>query len=241
MTIAYADAVDRRDNTERIRWAVSLLLVLVFHFVTALWLLSREAPVEPNKPPPPAALLDLPPLPLPGTGGIPGAPTPPKPAVNQPAPPKPPVQEVKPALPPKPEPIPKLAVPLPVAPKPKPAVPQPQPPKATPLAPPQPPGYAAPILLDPIRVWQLRVRQRLQQFQVYPPEIKSGDIVPPVILRIEINRQGKILSYSIVRTSGYESLDAAALEMARRAKQFPPLPPELPGPKYEFMMTVRFY
>ena len=133
MSVAYVDQVDRRESTEVIRWSVSLLLVLVFHFVAALWLLSREAPVEANKPPPPAALLDLPPLPLPGAGTTPGAP-PAKPV--QPAPPKPvkpPVQEVKPVVPqpapPKPAPVPKVVQPPQPAPIPKFAVPLPEAPK----------------------------------------------------------------------------------------------------------------
>jgi len=242
MTIAFADPLDRQDNTDRIRWAVSLLLVLVFHFVAALLLLPREAAVAPNKPPPPAAFLDLAPLPLPGAGGAPGAPPPkpqaPKPNIDQPAPPKPPAREVKPLLPPAPARIPKLAVPLPMAPKPP--TPKPQPPKATPAPPLQPPGSAAPVRLDPVRAWQFGVMQRLEKFKKQSVAADFSGEQGVVGLRITIDRQGNILSASIARSSGYDSLDSQALSMARLAGWLPPLPAEIKGDLYWFVVTIEF-
>jgi periplasmic protein TonB len=253
MTIAFADTVDRQENKDFTRWGASLLLVLAFHVAVAWLLLPREAAVEPNKPPPPAALLDLPPLPPAGAGGKPGSPPPPKPAVQplappksavtQPVPPKPPVQQAKPPVPPPTSPIPKIAVPLPIAPKallPKPQPPKPQPPKTAAAPTPTPSGYASPVLLDPIRTWQLGVIERLQQSQYWPPDIRRGQFVSAVDLHFVIDRQGKILSCSIAISSGIPSVDAAALETARRAQRLPPLPASIPGATFAFTMTFRF-
>ncbi len=243
MTIASAESADRQDNSDLIRWAVSLLLVLVFHFVAALWLLSREAPVEPNKPPPPAALLDLPPLPLAGAGGPAGMPAPPKPKILEAPPPKPPAQEVKPIVPPQPEHPPKLTVPLPVPPKPLPPKTQPlrpQPPKAAP-EPSQPSGSAAPVTLDPVRAWQLGVIKQIEKFKNWPPEAVSNRLTGIVGLRIEIDRQGNILAYSLAASSGFPLLDAATLEMARKARHLPALPPEIPEQFYAFTLSVQWF
>ena len=266
MTIAYADSVDHQDNGDLIRWAVSLFLVLALHFVAALWLLSREAPVEPNKPPPPAAYLDLPPLPPPGAGITPGTPAPVKPAPIQPTPPKsvkPLVQEVKPivpppappqraevpkvALPPQPSPIPKFAVPLPEAPKqllpkPQPAKPQPAKPQpaATPEAPPSLTGSAPIVRLSAIGLWQAGVIARIEKFKAWPPEAVRYRLTGVVGLRIKIDRQGNILSYSLAGSTGYPLLDQATLEMARRAQRLPALPPEIPGEVHEFVLSVQW-
>jgi periplasmic protein TonB len=274
MTIAFADTVDRQENKDLIRWGASLLLVLVFHVAVAWLLLPREAPVEPSKPPPPAALLDLPPLPPAGAGGKPGSPPPPKPLVVQPAPPKPPVEEVKPPVPPAQEikppvppvppkppveevkppvppaqeikppvppvpPIPKFAVPLPVAP-PKPQPLKPLPPRTAPTPPPQATGSAAPLLLDPMRVWQLAAVQRLEKFKKQSVAASWNGEQGVVGLNISIDRQGNILFASIASSSGYSSLDNQALSMCRLARRLPPLPPEFKREQYSFGVTIEF-
>jgi protein TonB len=257
MTIAFADTVDRQENKDPIRWGASLLLVLVFHVAVAWLLLPREAAVEPNKPPPPAALLDLPPLPPAGAGGKPGSAPPPKPAVVQPAPPKPPAEEVKPPVPPAQEikppvppvpppheikppvpPIPKFAVPLPVAP-PKPQPLKPLPPR-TALVRPQPNGSAALVPLNSVRVWQLGVIEQVEKFKLWPPEAIRYRLRGEVGLRLEINRQGKILSYSLAYSSGVPLLDRATLDIARRMQRLPPLPPEIPGQTYPFVLSIQW-
>ncbi len=226
MTIAFADTVDRQENKDLIRWGASLLLVLVFHVAVAWLLLPREAPVEPNKPPPPAALLDLPPLPPAGAGGKPSSP------------PVPPAQEIKPPVPPVP-PIPKFAVPLPVAP-PKPQPLKPLPPRTAPTPPPQATGSAAPLLLDPMRVWQLAAVQRLEKFKKQSVAASWNGEQGVVGLNISIDRQGNILFASIASSSGYSSLDNQALSMCRLARRLPPLPPEFKREQYSFGVTIEF-
>ena len=76
MTTAFADGPSRPDNRELVIWGASLAGVLILHVVAALLVLHREAPIAPPKPPP-AAFLDLPPLPPAGAGGAAPVPQPP--------------------------------------------------------------------------------------------------------------------------------------------------------------------
>ncbi len=245
MTIASAEPADRQDNSDLIRWAVSLLLVLVFHFVAALWLLSREAPVQPNKPPPPAALLDLPPL---SNGPAPVAPVPTKPAVlppAQPAPPKPPARAVAPPKPPTQEtkppiatapPLPKIAVPLPAPAKPVP--PPARPPKAAPAPVAPPPGSGTPVYLDPMRVWQIAAMERLEKFKKQSVSATWHGEQGIVGLLITIDHQGNILNAAVANSSGYDTLDRQALTMCRLAARLPPLPAEFKQPRYSFGVSI---
>jgi periplasmic protein TonB len=264
MSVTFAERVDSEERTQLVQWGVSLLVVLAVHIGAAFWLLGKDTPMQPPKPPP-AAYLDLPPLPLPGAGGTPGTsvPKPPqtKPPVNpQPAPPitpkpaVPPVVPPQPSPPPQPVPVPKIAVPP--ASKPPVALPKPTPPKPPrpQVAAPKPPAPAAPadqnpltgsapiVRLSAVGVWQKSVIERLQKFQVYPPSIRPGQTVPAVDVAFVIDRQGKILSYAIAISSGIPSLDVAALEMVRRAQWLPPPPVQLTNgaETYSFQMTVRF-
>lgn len=265
MSVTFAERVDSEDRTQLLQWGISLLAVLAVHIGAAFWLLAKDTPIEPPKLPP-AAYLDLPPLPLPGAGGTPGTSVPRPaqtklPANSPPVPPATPKPVAPPVSPPEvnpqpePAPIPKIVVPPAAAPRAVlPKTPTPKPPKPQ-VAAPKPPAPVAPadqnpltgsapiVRLSAIGVWQAGVIERLQKFQVYPPSIRRGQIVYAVDVAFVIDRQGKILSYAIAIPSGIPSLDAAALEMVRRAQWLPPPPAELTGgaQTYSFQMTVRFF
>ena len=112
MSVTFAERVDSEERTQLLQWGISFLVVLAIHIGVAFWLLPKDTPAKPEKPPP-AAYLDLPPLPLPGAGGTPGA------SVPKPAQTKPPVNPA--AMPPA---VAKPVTPPTVSPPPK---PQPKP------------------------------------------------------------------------------------------------------------------
>lgn len=58
----------------------------------------------------------------------------------------------------------------------------------------------------------------------YPGEVKKEKQEGVVVVAFSINRQGKILSSSIRKSSGYALLDKAALATLQRASPFPPMP-----------------
>jgi periplasmic protein TonB len=269
MSVTFAERVDSEERTQLLQWGISLLAVLAVHIGVAFWLLPKDTPAKPDKPPP-AAFLDLPPLPLPGAGGAPGASVqkpaqtklPANPAPTPPAVPKPVLPPVLPSTPnpqPEPVPVPKIVVPPAAAPQavlPKPAPPKPPRPQAAQPQPPKPKVPATPtdqtpsltgsapiVRLSAVGAWKAGVIERLQKFQVYPPDIRRGQMVTAVDVAFVIDRQGKILSYALAISSGIPSLDAAALEMVRRAQWLPPPPEQLVGDsqRYRFQMTVRFF
>lgn len=59
-------------------------------------------------------------------------------------------------------------------------------------------------------------------------------------LRVEMDREGRVLNYEIVRSAGQQALDQAVEEMIRRADPLPPLPPEIGGERYSFTVPVIF-
>jgi protein TonB len=196
-----------------------------------------KPPAEEVKPPVPPAQEIKPPVP----------PVPPAQEIKPPVPPVPPAQEIKPPVPPVPPPheikppvppIPKFAVPLPVAP-PKPQPLKPLPPRTAPVRP-QPNGSAALVPLNSVRVWQLGVIEQVEKFKLWPPEAIRYRLRGEVGLRLEINRQGKILSYSLAYSSGVPLLDRATLDIARRMQRLPPLPPEIPGQTYPFVLSIQW-
>jgi protein TonB len=60
------------------------------------------------------------------------------------------------------------------------------------------------------------------------------------LLRFRMDRNGKVLSYSIERTSEHEVLDEAALAMIERAQPLPPLPDDVPGESIELIIPANF-
>jgi len=258
MTIVYTERVDSEEHTRVLQWGISLLLVVVLHFSVALWLLSRDTAVKPEKPPP-AAYLDLPPLsagPLPPLAvPVPPKVTPPapkiqpvpKPDAQPPAPPKaeaPPLPPIKPVVPtvvppkPAPAPVPKVAPPRPQVPKPAP--PQKTQPKAAPTPAPVAPGSATPLYVDPMRDWQIAAARRLEKFKKQSQAATWQGEEGVVGLQITIDRQGNILSAYVSNSSGYNTLDNQALTMCRLARHLPPLPADFKEPTYNFGVSIEF-
>lgn len=61
------------------------------------------------------------------------------------------------------------------------------------------------------------------------------------IVRLRLDRRGRVAYYAIDRSSGYQVIDQAALEMVRRAQPFPPPPANYPGEQLiEFLMPIQF-
>jgi protein TonB len=60
------------------------------------------------------------------------------------------------------------------------------------------------------------------------------------MVRFRMDRSGKVLSYSLVRSSGFDALDKEALAMIERAQPLPALPPEIPGDAKEIVLPAQF-
>ena len=214
------------------------------------------APPDPTPPPPPEPDLSqlLPPIPelpltppdIPAPEVVLPKPEPEKKKVEEPKPEKPkekPKKEKveKPKPKPKPEPDPEPEV----VQKPTQQTVQQQAAKAA--APVQPSAApAAPSAAEVARVsaakvtWRGILEAHLQKFQKYPRSAQRRNVEGTTWIRFRMDRAGKVLSYTVERTSEHEVLDEAALAMIERAQPLPRLPDNVPGDSIELIIPANF-
>ncbi len=188
------------------------------------------------------------------TGPVPAQPVPAPEAVIPPVPPSP-APEVAIPLPPEPPPRP------PVQHRPRivtrrPPIPHPDRRPAAPAttAPPElqapaasVPATAAPAPAVPapssnaVPTWQGRLLGRLEQFKRYPYEAQYRHEQGVAYLRFTMDRNGKVLSARIEKSSDHASLDQETLALIRRAEPLPKPPPEVPGDPIELTVPIQFF
>ncbi|WP_395396077.1 energy transducer TonB (plasmid) [Novosphingobium sp. BL-8A] len=88
--------------------------------------------------------------------------------------------------------------------------------------------------------WEGRVLARLENFRRYPGAARSTRQQGVVYIRFRINRDGHVLTSSLVRSSGFQTLDQAALETLRRADPLPRIPADRPD-EIELSVPIEFY
>lgn len=111
------------------------------------------------------------------------------------------------------------------------------------MLPPQPERPAAPaatapasapptshIAIDRERAatFQRRLQSHIARFRYYPEGAKRERAQGIVALLFSMRRDGTVTDVRIVSSSGYTSLDAAAIETIRKAQPMPKIPAELP-------------
>lgn len=72
--------------------------------------------------------------------------------------------------------------------------------------------------------YMLRLKEKIEGIWIYPHEAASKGIYGDLKIRFTISKNGMLGSAEIIRTSGYRSLDEAALQALRDAEPFWPLP-----------------
>lgn len=87
-----------------------------------------------------------------------------------------------------------------------------------------------------IATWQGLVQARVNQAARSRPLRESGIVK----LDFRIDRGGRVLSATIVGSSGSGSLDQEALALVRRVSQVPAPPPEMQGAQISLILPVRF-
>jgi len=91
-----------------------------------------------------------------------------------------------------------------------------------------------------IRSWHSKIVAEIERNKAYPPAAHSHGEKGVVRLAFTIDRQGRVMSSQVIRSSGYPALDQETMATVRRAQPFPPPPADLPGEKFNFNVPISF-
>ncbi|PNU02135.1 energy transducer TonB family protein [Novosphingobium guangzhouense] len=103
---------------------------------------------------------------------------------------------------------------------------------------PAPPAQKA---SDAKPTWEGLVLGALNKVKRYPREASFRRQQGVPYIRFVMNRDGKVLSVRLERSSGVRSLDAEALSLPRRASPLPKPPEEVKGDSIELVVPVEFF
>lgn len=85
-----------------------------------------------------------------------------------------------------------------------------------------------------------RLRAWLEAHKTYPRRSRMRREEGVVHLHFAVDRRGRLLAGDVVRSSGFEALDAEALAMLGRADPFPSAPKTVRGERIEISTPVQF-
>ncbi len=91
--------------------------------------------------------------------------------------------------------------------------------------------------------WRLYAKQlsaHFKKFKNYPPMARRLKLTGTVWIRIELRRDGTIISALIDKSSGHSILDDAALAAARSAQPLPPFPPQIAAQTRNIRIPYQF-
>jgi len=224
---------------EVVRWTACFAVALIGHGLIALSLFLKPSAASDFDAGAPVVMLELPEAPA--APAIPPSDLAPGPPEVESEPTPPPKEETKLA-----EVESEVPLPIPEPPKPEPpqeqklatAMPSVEVPASTP-APPTP-GAAVKSLPQDVLRWESELAAHIEHFKRYPAEARAHDEQGTVTVAFSIDRDGRVLSSRIVRSSGSPTLDHETLAMLERAQPMPRPPADLPTGKLSFVVPVKF-
>lgn len=213
------------DAATRKRWSGSFFVILVLHAAVAMYVLNVAVEKFSPEAPPPAMLIDMTPTP----------PAPTTPEVSEP--------EIKPKELPVVE---KAAVVLkkvkaePEKPKPKKVKPA-EVPKAK-VEPAAPQRAQSPVEARPAVApnYYATLFQHLAKYKKLPRRVGSQRADYELTVRFKLQRDGKLLSADVIKSSGKDNFDKAAIDTFKRADPFPPFPATMPQAAQTIDMPVLY-
>ena len=101
-----------------------------------------------------------------------------------------------------------------------------------------PPISAASILKSQLYAKELLI---LSQGEIiYPRRAQALKQTGNVLASVTIDRKGKVRNVSLVNESGYSALNKAVIRGIKKAQPFPPIPQEIEGSEFSFVVPVTF-
>ena len=90
------------------------------------------------------------------------------------------------------------------------------------------------------RIYRSNLLKKTYQHVIYPESAIDRNQQGDVVLKVEINRNGKVKSIVYDKRAEFNSLNKAATKAVYNAKPFPPAPARLEGDTFEVVMPIRF-
>ena len=79
----------------------------------------------------------------------------------------------------------------------------------------------------------------LESHKRYPESARQRGEEGHAVLRFLVDRSGRVLDFAVMSSSGYPDLDQS-LEQMMRGATLPPFPADMPQPRMEVSVTIRF-
>ena len=119
-------------------------------------------------------------------------------------------------------------------------VPDPGPPVEKTTAPESKPLPPAPERSNARPTWEGLVLGALNKMKRYPGTAQRLCQQGVPYIRFVMDRDGRVLSVSLERSSGFPALDAEALALPKRAQPLPKPPEDVRGDRIELVVPVEF-
>lgn len=112
-------------------------------------------------------------------------------------------------------------------------------------APPRPqtaaPVQGASVATSAVQTWESLLLAKLERNKRYPGASQSRGEQDVVYVRMTVNRAGRLLNASIVKSHGYALLDGEVLSLVRRASPYGAPPEAEVGNPIELVVPVNFF
>lgn len=115
------------------------------------------------------------------------------------------------------------------------------PPAPETTAPPSRPAPPAALVAATAQTWQGRLLAHLERHKRYPAEARARRLQGVAVIRFTMDRQGRVLSAAMERSSGHAALDREALALLQRAQPLPQPPAATPGERITLTVPVEFF
>jgi periplasmic protein TonB len=83
----------------------------------------------------------------------------------------------------------------------------------------------------------VQVVRHLSRYRFLSPEERQQGVV---VTRLTVARDGSLVDASLVRSSGFPSLDRSVMETVRKASPFAPLPSDIRDDRFTFLLPINY-
>jgi protein TonB len=94
---------------------------------------------------------------------------------------------------------------------------------------------------DAEQAWEGRILAKLERNKRYPAEAQSSGQEDVVLVRMVLDRHGRLLSSAVAKSRGLFLLDREVLQLTQRSSPFPPPPDSVAGEQIHLVVPVEFF